>query len=205
MFEFDPYLEDSTDLQISENDTVLFVVYKQALYGHGIHGVAVDVRHAHYLAHHGARYDKGDYRSYDIYTVPLDKLPRFCVNYMKDFGWMNAEPIASVPRLKGHPEKYDLGIAEKASLPIYLVYKQGYCGQGVHGMSKSLDTVKMMADAAAGADEDDYHSYDIYEVIVNALPERLKDTDADDLGWMNTKPVYSKKKTPDDANTKVTA
>lgn len=194
MTDYDPLLDDSTDLHISEDDTVLFVVYKQATYGHGIHGVAVDMQHATFLAHHGARHDQGDYKSYDIYPVPLDKLPRFCVHYMSDFGWMNAEPILSVPRLKGKPEQYDMGYQNKASLPLYVVYKQGFCGQGIHGMSKSLDTVKMMADAAADSDGDNYHSYDIYQVIVNALPEKLTDRGTDDLGWMNATPVYSKKK-----------
>ena len=194
MFDFDPLLEDSSDLGIDENDTVLFVVYKQATYGHGIHGIAVDKQHATFLAHHGARYDCRDYKSYDIYTVPLNKLPKFSVNYMRDFGWMNAEPILSVPRLKGKPEDFETNAPINQTLSLFVVYKQGHCGQGVHGMSKILDTAKAMADASADSDGDDYHSYDIYEIKVNGMPERLNDRDADDLGWMNNSPVYTKKK-----------
>ena len=81
----------------------------------------------------------------------------------------------------------------KEKLLLYVVYKQGMYGHGVHGIDTSLESAIVMADKAAERDVDNYHSYDVYEVPAGSPPAEFKNKRAD-YGWMNNDPVYSTEK-----------
>lgn len=181
-------LQDSVESQITPDDTIVFVVYKQGLYGLGVHGLSVDFNHALYMAHLFSKRDKGAFRSYDIYPVPLSKIPS-SLSRMSDFGWMNAEPLASVSQSSAHPQSV-VSVHNKPGITLFVVYKQGYYGQGVHGISTELKDAKGLAYLAANGDQDDYHSYDIYPVVINQSPPQPRVPEFD-LGWMNNGKLYS--------------
>ena len=94
MSDNDPFL--STSVNINPSDPVIYVVYKQGYYGHGIHGIDPDKGNAIEMAKHAARRDKDSHHSYDVYPIPIGKLPVQSADPMTDYGWMNAEPVFSV-------------------------------------------------------------------------------------------------------------
>jgi hypothetical protein len=52
------------------------------------------------MAEKAASRDIDDYHSYDVYPIPLGRLPAAGINPMQDYGWMNMEPVHSVLRSK---------------------------------------------------------------------------------------------------------
>lgn len=76
------------------------------------------------------------------------------------------------------------------STVVYVIYKQGFFGQGIHGICTDSIAVEKLAQQAAHRDVDEYHSYDIYKVPLGMLPE-LSNNRMADFGFMNSEPVVS--------------
>lgn len=76
---------------------------------------------------------------------------------------------------------------------FYIIYKQGYYGQGIQGICPSLKEASSLADLAAERDEDDYHSYDVYPVPMSQLAD-LGGDHREDTGWIEKEPLYSTRK-----------
>lgn len=94
----DPFL--SSHIELNDSDQLIYVVYKQGKFGQGIHGIDGDREKAIAMADKAAARDIDDYHSYDVYPVPLGRLPDAGNNPMEDYGWMNMEPVHSVMRSK---------------------------------------------------------------------------------------------------------
>lgn len=79
---------------------------------------------------------------------------------------------------------------------VYVVYKQGAFGQGVHGISFNFRLACNMANTLASRDADAYHDYDVYGIPFDELPPEAASQDfsggiTSDFGWMNAEPLYS--------------
>jgi hypothetical protein len=83
-----------------------------------------------------------------------------------------------------------LDTTEETSALIYVIYKQGQYGQGIHGIHTNLKLVIELSEKAAARDKDDYHSYDVYPIPLGELPNLGTDF-MQDYGWMNMDPVHS--------------
>jgi hypothetical protein len=94
----DPFLQSPVSLR--SDDKVIFVIYKQGQFGHGIHGIDMNRDNAIALAKEAAKRDVDDYHSYDVYPVPHGRLPDSNSNPMADYGWMNMEPIYTAVKSK---------------------------------------------------------------------------------------------------------
>jgi hypothetical protein len=73
---------------------------------------------------------------------------------------------------------------------VFVIYKQGYFGHGVHGIARLQRGAVRLADNAAARDIDSYHSYDVYPVPLGLLPN-IGEDHLKDYGWMNQDPSYS--------------
>ncbi len=89
---------DQTPYQLNADDHVVYVIYKQGVFGQGIHAISHDEKKACEFADKSAARDIDDYHSYDVYPVPLDRLTPQSADPMKDFGWMNIEPVHSAQK-----------------------------------------------------------------------------------------------------------
>jgi hypothetical protein len=83
-----------------------------------------------------------------------------------------------------------LDTTEETNALIYVIYKQGQYGQGIHGIHTDLQRVIELSEKAAARDKDDYHSYDVYPIPLGELPNLGADF-MQDYGWMNLDPVHS--------------
>jgi hypothetical protein len=193
----DPFLQSPVTLR--PDDNLIFVVYKQGRFGHGLHGAHVDKANAINMAKLSAARDRDDHHSYDVYPLPLGRLPDNIEDFMADYGWMNMEPVFSVRKKELHPDTHSNTILldnNNAAL-CYVVYKRGRFGHGIHGASLNKRGAINMAKEAAKRDGDSHHSYDVYPLSVGTLPKNLPDVGENykyDYGWMNEKPVFSIKK-----------
>lgn len=165
---------------------VFFIVYKQGVYGQGVHAISSVRKTAEALAIHSAQKDVNDYHSYDVYRVPLNKLPRPFVDPRMDYGWMNKKPVLSTNR--AHQESKS-EVCGKSPGKVFIVYKQGMYGHGVHAISLTENEASKRAEELAARDVDNYHSYDVYPVYLDLLQQSSLDPRVD-LGWMNGKPLF---------------
>jgi hypothetical protein len=81
---------------------------------------------------------------------------------------------------RAEPELFDSDVF------CYVVHKQGYRGSGIHAISTSLQSAKVMAQKIADNDYDDYHSYDVYPVPMGRIT-----CEEQELGWLNQEPLTS--------------
>lgn len=229
-------------------DGSVFAVYKQGVYGHGVHAIARSVDDAKDLANLAAAREPDDYHSFHVFSIPLNILPPqanpdpILASPSEDSGWMAGASLYSVaktvelsiplddshsdvivgltadgvtPVIDGLDEFIRSQIerqlashenAERTSralnldappleipldIPlVFLVYKRGNFGHGIHGASDDLTVAMDLAIHAAKRDVDNYHSYEVYTVPVGMLPV-LRDLCSIDHGWMNRDPVAS--------------
>lgn len=164
---------------------VFFIVYKQGVYGQGVHAISSVRKVAEALAIQSAQKDVDDYHSYDVYRVPLNKLSRPLVDPRMDYGWMNKKPVLRTNRThQGATHE----VCGKSPGKVFIVYKQGMYGHGVHALSLTEEEASKRADELAARDVYNYHSYDVYPVYLDLLQQSSLDPRVD-LGWMNGKPL----------------
>lgn len=77
---------------------------------------------------------------------------------------------------------------------IYVVYKRGIYGQGVHGCSLDLAAAKKMADDLAYWDVDNYHIWKVYAVPLDQLHPSIRHKEEVNEGYMETQSIYSVQK-----------
>lgn len=191
--------------QITPQDQKVFLINKQGHFGQGLHGCSFDESAIRQMATDTANRDIDAYHSYDVYVLPLDRNIPMGDDPMRDYGWMNLQPIFSTRKAKdappvSYPEPthsdplLDNPYRLDADTPsIYVVYKQGMYGHGAHGVSMTANGARQLAMQAAEQDIDDYHCYDVYQLPLDQLTP-LSATPMRDYGWMNVDPLYSIKK-----------
>ena len=78
---------------------------------------------------------------------------------------------------------------------IYMVYKKGIYGHGVHACSLDSNVAKGMADDLAKRDRDSHHSWEVYEVPLEELSPEVDNEGYRDQGFMaEGKALYSAQK-----------
>lgn len=77
---------------------------------------------------------------------------------------------------------------------VFMVYKQGFMGCGIHGLDTTLSGAIELAQFAADNDRDVYHSYDIYPIPLNRPPAFPNINQIYQSGWMNQEPLFSTRK-----------
>lgn len=77
---------------------------------------------------------------------------------------------------------------------VFMVYKQGFMGCGIHGLDTTLSGAIELAQFAADNDRDVYHSYDIYAVPLDRPPAYLNIRQTYQSGWMNQEPLFTTRK-----------
>jgi hypothetical protein len=94
----DPLLRGIEDVPFEVGEKLIFIVYKQGWFGQGTHGISFDQIEAEEIADKASRRDRDEHHCYDVYAVPLGKLPPQGGNEKADFGWMNRAPVYSTSK-----------------------------------------------------------------------------------------------------------
>jgi|AntDeeMinimDraft_5_1070356.scaffolds.fasta_scaffold42329_1 hypothetical protein len=172
------------------SDNNFYVVYKQGMFGHGIHAISENKPLAENIALQAAADDTEHNHSYDVYRVPQDTLSEPSGNEKLDFGWMNHRPAFSTRKREPLHSPTPPGSSDTK---VFVVYKQGFYGHGAHAISFEQEKAEALADECAKRDHDSYHSYDVYPVYLDILKRSNLDPKIDQ-GWMNIDPIYSVRK-----------
>lgn len=181
--------------QILDSDTLVYMVYKQGYMDSGVHGLDVTIDGAIQLAKTVANNDGDSYHSYDVYAVPLDRLPGLSINHpTRDFGWMNQEPLFSTKKSAYSPRQhYRTEITQEDNV-FHVIYRQSSgMGSGVLGVSKHKKSALSLAKKAISQEPDDFSYIGLYAIPIGKVPSTL-DNYKEDFGWMNSEPIFSGRK-----------